>query len=76
MTLDQVRLGEELEMARDAGLRLPQDFGQVGDGEFGLGQERKNAQPGAFGHRPQRVMHGLEGQRPGHFDIPAEADLI
>ena len=62
MTLDQAGFRQQLEMARDARLRLAQDFGEVGDGQFGLGQQRKDAQPRALGHGPQRVMHSLEGQ--------------
>ena len=69
MALDQAGFRQQLEMARDARLRLAQDFGEVGDGQFGLGQQRKDAQPRALGHRPQRVMHGLERQCSARFGI-------
>ena len=42
--LDQPGLDQQLEMARDARLRLAQDVGEVGDGQFGLGQQRQDAQ--------------------------------
>ena len=43
--LDQAGLDQQLEMARDARLRLAQDVGEVGDGQLGLGQQRQDAQP-------------------------------
>ena len=42
--LDQPGLGQQLEVARDARLRLAQDLGEVGDRQFGLGQQRQDAQ--------------------------------
>ena len=42
--------GQQLEMARDARLRLPQDLGEVGDRQFGLGR----AAPGCAGAFPRR----------------------
>ena len=41
----QTRLGQQPQMSRDARLRLAQDFGELGDGEFGFGQQCKQAQP-------------------------------
>ena len=41
-------------MARDARLRLPQDLGEIGYGEFGFGQQHQNAQTRFF-------AGGLEG---------------
>ncbi len=52
--LDQAGLGQELEMARDARLRLAQDVGEVGDRELGLGEQRQDAQP-------RRLAGRLEG---------------
>jgi hypothetical protein len=43
--LNQTGLGQKLEVTRDARLRLAQDFGQVGYGELGLGQQGKHAEP-------------------------------
>ena len=42
--LDQPGFGQQPQMARDARLRLPQDRGQVGDGQFGLGDQHEQAQ--------------------------------
>ena len=66
--LDEAGLGQELEMTRDARLRLAEDVGQVGHRELALGQERQHPQPGFLGGGPQglqglgqsggRVVHG------------------
>ena len=45
-TLHQLRLRQQLEMARYARLRLAQDFGELRHGEFRFGQEAENAQTG------------------------------
>ncbi len=52
--LDQAGFGQQLEMARDARLRLAQNLGEVGDRQFGFGQQREDAQP-------RRLAGGLEG---------------
>ncbi len=56
VALDQAGLPEQPEMPRDARLQLPQDVGEVGHGELGLGDECQDAQPGALGRRLQRHM--------------------
>ena len=66
--LDQPGFGQQLEMARDARLRLAQDVGEVGDGQLGLGEQRQDAQPRVLARRPQRVMHGLKGQLDRSFE--------
>ena len=69
--LDQPGLGQQLEMARDARLRLAQDVGQVGDGQFGLGQQRQHAQA-------RLLAGGLEGGVEGvetELGAGAHADL-
>ena len=48
--LDQPGLGQQLEMARDARLRLPQDLGEVGHRQFGLGRAAR----GCAGASPRR----------------------
>ena len=58
--LDQAGLGQQLEMARDARLRLAQDVGQVGDGQFGLGQQRQHAQPRLLAGRLEGRVEGVE----------------
>ncbi len=40
MALDQPGFGQEPQMSRKPWLRLPQDGGEVGDGQFGIGNER------------------------------------
>ena len=70
MALDQSGFGEQLEMARDARLRLAQDFGQIGDGQFGLGEQRKDAQPRGLGRRPQCRMDQFEWQPVDHLKLP------
>ena len=52
VALDQPGFGQKPQMAREAGLRLAQDRGQVGDGQFGLGDEHREAQP-------RRLARGL-----------------
>jgi hypothetical protein len=42
--LDQAGFGEQLEVPGDARLRLPQNVGQVGNGELGFGEQREHAQ--------------------------------
>ena len=56
--LDQAGLGQQPQMAGQPRLRLAQDFGEVGDGQFGLGDEHQDAQPRGF-------AGGLEGRREG-----------
>ena len=50
IALDQAGLGQQLEMARDARLRLAQDVGQVRDRQLGLGR----AAPGCAAASPRR----------------------
>ncbi len=62
-TIHQPGLGEQLEMPRDARLRLAQDLGEVGDGQFGLGEQREDAQARALTGGPQGRMQGVEINR-------------
>ncbi len=57
----QSGLGQELEMARDARLRLTQDFGQVRDGQFGFEQQRQDAQPRLLAGRLEGGVEVVEG---------------
>ena len=61
--LDQPRLGEQLEMARNARLRLAQDFGELRHGQFRLGEQREDAQPRLFPGRLERGIQVVEGDR-------------
>ena len=54
MALDQAGLGHELEMPRDARLRLAEDVGEVGDVELALGR----AAPARAGASPPRPPGG------------------
>ena len=42
--LDQPGFGQQPQMAGDARLRLPKNFGEVGNRQFGLRQQRQQAQ--------------------------------
>ena len=58
--LDKAGLGQELQVARNARLRLPQDVGEVGDGQLGLGQQRQHAQTCLLARRLERGIEGIE----------------
>jgi hypothetical protein len=60
--LDQPRLGEKPQMARNARLRLAQDGGEIRNGQLGLGQQREDAQPRGLGRGLERLIDGVEGQ--------------
>ena len=64
--LDQAGLGQQLEMPRDARLRLAQNVGEVGDGQFGLGEQRQHAQA-------RLLARGLEGRVEGIETEPGAA---
>jgi len=70
--LDQARLDQQSQMPRDAGLRLAQDLGQVGDRQFGLRQQHQNAQPRVLTRRFQGGVEGIERQTAGftHGKLP------
>ena len=53
VALDEPGIGQKLEMARNAGLALVEDFGEILDRMVAIGQKRKQAQPGAFPRRLQ-----------------------
>ena len=72
--LDQPRLGQEPQVAGQPRLRLAQDFGEVGDGQFGLGQQRQDAQPRGFAGGLQRRRQPGKGELfliHRHFHLPA-----
>ena len=76
MAFDQSGFGQQLEMTRNARLRLAQDFGQVGDGEFGLGQEREDAQTRGLRGRAQSGVDEFEWQPADHCrSVPVAAPL-
>ena len=45
---DQPGLGKQPQMPRQARLRLAQDRGKVGDGQFGFGDQHQKPQPRGF----------------------------
>jgi hypothetical protein len=53
-------------MARDAGLALPQDFGQILDRMLALGKQRQQPLAGRFSRGPQRIhqCRGIRQDRP------------
>src|SRR6185312_10323790 len=64
-TLDEPRLGQQLEMARNARLRLAQDVGEVGYGEFGFRQQGDEPQPRVLAGRLERRVEGIETELVG-----------
>ena len=60
--LDQPGFGQQPQMARQPRLRLAQDFGEIGDGQFGLGEQRQDAQPRRFAGRLERGGEGRKGE--------------
>ena len=60
--LDQPGLGEQPQVPRDARLRLPQNVGEVGDRQLGLGKQRDDAQPRLLPGRLEGAVEGREGQ--------------
>ena len=60
--LDQPGLGQEPQMPGDARLRLAQNVGEVGDGQFGLGQQRDDAQPRLLAGGLEGAVEGGEGE--------------
>ena len=43
VALDQAGFGQKPQVAREAGLRLAQDGGEIGDGQFGFGDQHQEA---------------------------------
>ncbi len=60
--LDQTGFGQQLEMARDARLRLPQYLGQVGHRQFCLAEQHEDAQARFLAGRLERGIKGIEFQ--------------
>ena len=48
MALDQAGFGQQLQMARDARLRLAENRDEFADRQFGLGEQSEKAQPRGF----------------------------
>ena len=61
-TIDQAGLHEKTQMARNAGLRLPQNRCELGDRELRLGKKRKDAQPRSLPRGLQCRIQGLKSQ--------------
>ena len=73
MALDQAGLDEQLEMARDARLRLAEDVGQIGHGQLALGEQRQDAQARLLGGGPQGAERLVQGGRVvGQFGAPEQ----
>ena len=66
----QPGLGQELEMAGDARLRLAQDVGQLRDRQLGLVEQRQDAQPRLLAGRLERRVEIVEADQLRHgWDI-------
>ena len=61
-TLDQPGLDQELEVARDARLRLPQNLGEIGHRQFGLAEQREDAQARLLAGGLEGGVEGVEWQ--------------
>ena len=59
-------------MTRDARLRLAQDLGEIGDGQFGFGEQRQDAQARALARGAQHRVQGfkVEGRRTHDGIVP------
>ena len=64
-TLDQAGFSQQLEVARDARLRLAQDIGEVGDGQLGLGKEGQHAQARFLARCLERRIEGIKPKLAG-----------
>src|SRR5262249_157151 len=62
-TLDEARFRQELQVARDAWLRLPENICQIGDGQFGLGQKGQHAQACLLASHLEGTVQGIKAQR-------------
>jgi hypothetical protein len=72
IAIDQPGLGQQLEMPRDARLRLAQDFREIGDGQLGFGEQRQDAQARALARGAQHRVQGfkVEGRRTHDGTVP------
>ncbi len=61
MALDEARLRQQLQMARDARLRLAENGDEFGDRQLGFGEQGEKAQARRLAGSGQRVEHGVEG---------------
>ena len=58
--LDQPCFDQQLEVPRDARLRLAQDVGEIGNGQLGFGQQGQHAQASLLAGRLERRVEGIE----------------
>ena len=61
MTLQQAGFDQNLQMARDPGLALAQDFHQLAHRQVAMGAESQDSEARLLGHRPktlQKLFHG------------------
>ncbi len=56
---DEAGVDEQSEVTRHARLRLPEDLGEIGDGELAVTQHGEDPQPRLLGNRPQRIERRL-----------------
>ncbi len=57
--VEQVRLAQQPQMARDPRLTLPEDRHEIADGELSLGTKQHQAQPGRLRHRSEPCQNRL-----------------
>ena len=63
LALGEPRVDEQLQMARDARLRLAEDGDELADRQFGLAEQPEQAQPRHFARRFEAREQGVEAHR-------------
>ncbi len=83
VALGEARFHQQLQMARHARLRLAENRDQLGNRQFGLGDQRENAQPRLLAGRRQggkggveRDLRGFGGQRHGSGTTERYKDIF
>jgi hypothetical protein len=75
VALDEARLGEKLQMAGDARLRLAQDRHELAHGELGFRQESQKPQARCFTGCGSGSKEGGKRQRLRHSDLRVENNM-
>jgi len=72
---DEAGIEEQLQMARDARLRLAEHIRQVADREVAARQHQEDTQPTGFGGRLQGINHGIEANRRARQHLLLQKDI-
>lgn len=60
IAVDEFDLGQELQVPRNAGLRLSENFGKISDGEIPSGKQREKAHAGRLTRSLQHIHQRVE----------------